>query len=61
MLTREKAYHQYEESLASIDKQAKEARENARGILQGQLRVLREAHHTELKVLRGIAQKTRGK
>jgi len=59
MITRDEAFLQYEDSLASIDKQAQGSKEMARGILQGQLRIIREALHEELKAVRAIQQKTK--
>ena len=60
MMTRDEAFQQYEEALARIAKQSREATEEARVTLHKQLEALRSASHRELKAIRAIAQKTRG-
>lgn len=59
MITRDEAFLEYEESMARINKQAKEASDKARLKLRGQLKVLREASHEELKAIRVLGQKIR--
>lgn len=58
-MTKDEAFRQYEEALAKINKQAYEAREEARSTLRKQLKALREASHEELKAIRAIEQKTK--
>lgn len=48
-MTRDEAFQQYEDSLASINKKAFKDTEIARAILRGQLSELREKAHEELK------------
>ena len=59
--TQDEAFQQFEETLARIEKQAHKAREEARVLLREQLKFLRQAHHEELKVIRKLDQKVRGK
>ena len=58
-MSKEEVFKEYEKALARIDKQAHEAREEARATLQGQLKAIRDELHEELKTVRVISQKTR--
>ena len=58
-MTQDELYQRYEEALAKIDKEAHEARENARLTLREQLKTLRDKAHQELKAIRTIEQKTK--
>jgi len=59
MLGKDKIFLAYEEALAKIDKEAFEAREQARVTLREQLKALRDAAHAELKAIRKLEQKTK--
>jgi len=58
-MTRDEAYQQYQEALAKINKQAHEAKEEARTTLREQLKALQEAAHKDLKAIRAIDLRTR--
>ena len=58
-MTKEEAYQQYEETLARIDKQLHEVREEARTMLREQLKSLRDTAHEELRAIRKLEQKTK--
>lgn len=58
-MTKDVAYQRYKEALAKINKQACEAREDARATFREQLRVLRNASHEELKAIRVLEQQTK--
>ena len=60
-MTKDEAFQEYEAELARIDQQSREATEEARAKLRKQLEVLRAIAHTELKSIRILEQKTRGK
>ncbi len=59
-MTKDEAYQQYEETLAKIDIEAHEAKEQARNTLREQLKSLRDTAHEELKAIRALTQKIRG-
>lgn len=61
MLTRDEAFQQYDEEIDQIDKQAHEAKEKAKATLWEQLNSLRIEHHNELKAIRLLTQKTKGR
>jgi len=58
-MTRDEAFQEYEEKVSKIDKQAYEAREEARTILREYLKTLCDTAHEELKAIRILEQKTR--
>ena len=58
-MTKDEAYQEYEEALAKIDEQAKEATLKARATLHERLAIFRAEHHKELKAIRAISQKTK--
>ena len=58
-MTSEELFQEYEEAIAVIDRQANEAREQAKNTLREKLKALREAAHEELRAIYRIAQKVR--
>ena len=60
-MTIDEMFREYEEALARIDEQACEARKEAKATLHGRLKALQIALHEELKAVRVIQQRTKGK
>jgi len=58
-MKRDEAFKEFEETLAKINKQANEAREEARATFREQLEALREQAHEELRSIRVLEQKTK--
>ena len=59
MITKDEALGQYSKALAEIDFSHQRARDEARGVLNLQLKAIRDEIHKELKAARAISQKVR--
>ncbi len=61
MKTKDEVFQEYAKTIAEIDHKAYEAREEARATLREQLKALRDKAHEELKAIRVVEQKTKGR
>ena len=60
-MTKDEAFREYTEALNRIEESAKQAIAIERAKLKERLEALRIEHHQELKAIRAISQRTKGR